>query len=98
MSALSIGPAPTVTSASLAPTAAKPSTSVSVPITLVSRPGVSRNRLVTLQAGTPKTRGRVASQSLLQDSSPDQETIIGSLDDILGHLAAEVIVAGKRKK
>jgi IPT/TIG domain len=95
-SSVLIGPAPA--SVAAAPTAQKPSTSVAVPIKLMALPGVARNRLVTLQKGTTSTPSLVASQIVSTVSSPAQKNTLGSVDDIQGHPAVDVIAAAKRKK
>jgi hypothetical protein len=97
-STLLIGPAPGATSATVTAVAPKPSISVSVPVTMVSAPSASRNRLVTLQKGTPNAPSLVGSPVASLDSSSGQKNTLGSSDDIIGQLAVEVIVAWKRKK
>jgi hypothetical protein len=93
-----IGPAPAPTTAAIAPAAQKPSISVAVPVRLVALPSVTRNRVVTSQKGITNSPSLVASLVVSPESSPGQNTTLGSLEDIIGQLAADVILAGKVKK
>ncbi len=93
-----IGPASTPTLARLAGKTTKASTAVSVPVTLASRRELSRKRVLTADSRDPNRARDGELQSLMSDSSLVQKSRIGSLEDILGEVALDVITAGKRRK